>query len=113
MYITTEDLPKIVNDYLVQNIVPKVPSDLMKFGLSFASSYISDNTINNLLSMYGGIITKIGIIEDGKIDINLLRDNALKAIKVCNHEKFNYMGYNVDADDIDVLYKIMTSYAKS
>lgn len=42
-----------------------------------------------------------------------MRDNAVRAIKACPNQKFEYMGYVADEDDIDALYKIMVQYAKN
>lgn len=114
MFITVNDIPKIVNEYLLREIVPKVKSDVVKFSLSFCAGYLGNHTINTILGKYGAIISAFGIIDDnGKIDVELMRDNAVRAIKACPNQKFEYMGYVADEDDIDALYKIMVQYAKN
>ena len=113
MFITIDNVPKVLNEYLVKEIVPKIKSDVMKFGLSFCAGYLGNKALATFMSKYGDIITAMGIVEDGKIDINLMKDNALKALHSCPAQKFEYMGYVADEDDIDALYKIMLQYAQS
>lgn len=112
MKITTDKLYHIANDYIVQIIIPKMPNNYLKFGLAFASNYIGSNFINNQLEKYKGLIEKFGIIDDNNcIDIDLFKDNALKALKVCDGNKFEIYGYNVDEEDINSLYSIAKNYA--
>lgn len=113
MFITVDDVHKVVNDYLVREIVPKIKSDAVKFGLSFCAGYLGDKAIGTFMVKYGSILNAMGIIEDGKIDINVMKENALRALKACPDQKFEYMGYVADEDDIDALYKIMLQYAQS
>lgn len=113
MQISISDLHKVLNDFLIRVIVPKLPNDFYKFGLSFAANYISEQTISQIFSKYSEIISKLGIVKDGMIDIDILRENALKALKACQNNSFIVMNYKVDMDDIDELYKIMAMYAKS
>lgn len=111
MKITTDKLYNIANDYIVQIIIPKMPNNYLKFGLAFASNYIGSNFINKQLEKYKNIIENFGIIDNNCIDIDVLRDNALKALKVCDGNKFEIYGYNVDEDDINSLYNIAKNYA--
>lgn len=113
MQVAVSDLHRIINDYLVQVIVPKLPNDLYKFGLSFGANYLSEQALNNILGQYGQVAMMLGIIKDGMLDIDMFRENALKALKVCQGNSFLFMNYKVDMDDIEALYKIMTSYAKT
>lgn len=111
MKITTDKLYNIANDYIVQIIIPKMPNNYLKFGLAFASNYIGSNFINKQLEKYKNIIENFGIIDNNCIDIDVLKDNALKALKVCDGNKFEIYGYNVDEDDINSLYNIAKNYA--
>lgn len=113
MNVSVNDLHRVINDYLVQVIIPKLPNDMYKFGLSFAANYISEQTLSQLFGQYGDLAVKLGIIKDGMIDADMFRESALKALKNCQSQSFLVMNYKVDMDDIDALYKIMTSYAKS
>lgn len=112
MKIAVQDLHRVINDYLVQVIAPKIKNEVFKYSLSFGASYLSEQTLNNMLGHYGQIAVMLGIIQDGMIDIEQFRENALKALKVCGN-KVSYMDYGFDVDDIEALYKIMSSYAKS
>lgn len=112
MKVAITDLHRIVNEYLIQVIVPKLPNDTYKFGVSLLSNYITEAALNNLFGKYSDFAVMFGIVNDGMIDVDTLRDSAIKALKSCHGQSFVYMGYKFDIDDIEALYKITSSYAK-
>lgn len=114
MKISINNLYKVANDYIVQIIVPKMPNNYIKFGLAFTANYIGSNFVNQHLSKYQNVIKSFGIIDENNcIDLEMFRENALKALKTCENGKFMVYGYNVDEEDINSLYLIAKNYAES
>lgn len=110
MKVNINKFHSILNDYLVQVIVPKLPNNYLKFGLAFTANYLSNSLVINEINKYKDLIEKFGIISNDTLDLDLFRDNALKALRLCNGN-FEIYGYKVDEDDINSLYNIAKNYA--
>lgn len=113
MKVSVNNLSRIANDYIMQVIVPKMPNNYMKFGLAFAANYVGSSFVNQQLAKYQNIIKTFGIIDENNcIDIDLFRDNALKALKTCDGSRFAIYNYTVDEEDINSLYLIAKNYVE-
>lgn len=112
MKIQTTALHQILRDYMVQIIVPKLPNNFLQFGVAFASSYISSNLLNQYLAPHMPTLQLMGIIQGDEIDLDSVKEAALKALEQC-HGSFVIANYKVDKQDIEDLYEIASRYAKA
>lgn len=110
MKIQTTTLHQILHDYMVQVIVPKLPNNFLQFGVAFASSYISSNLLNQYLAPHLSTLQLMGIIQGNEIDLDSVKEAALKALEQC-HGSFVIANYKVDKQDIEDLYEIASRYA--
>lgn len=110
MKVHIDNVPRIISEYLITVIVPKMPSKLLQFGLAFGAYSLSSQTAQKLNS-YLPTIKMLGIVDDSNfIDLDNFEFCATKALEQAGHNIELY-GYVVDKDDISSLIKIAQKYS--
>lgn len=111
MKIQLTSLHSILRDYLVQVIVPKLPNNALQFSVAFASNYITSGLLNQYVAPHLPMLQLMGIVKDGDIDLDSVKEAAYKALEQCQGS-FIVANYKVDKQDIEDLYSIASKYAK-
>lgn len=110
MFVSTQAIPQIAQEYLSEVILPKMPTPLGQFGLGFVLPYVGTGVQSRLAAMMPAL-TMLGIVDgNGKIDLEKARTAAVQALEKAGG-KLPVAGYNADRADIDALFQIAQRHA--
>ena len=110
MFVHTQEIPKIAQEYLMEVILPKVPTPMAKFGFGFVLPYLS-SSVDNRVQEFLPAMKMLGIVdENGKIDLDKAKNAASQALEGSGG-KLAIAGYVADGADIDALYEIAKRHA--
>lgn len=112
MFISTQAIPQVAQEYLSEVIMPKVPSQMAKFGLGFILPYLSSG-VQTRIDEYLPALRMLGIVDENrKMDLDKAKSAATQALEKAGG-KVTVAGYMADRDDIEALFNIAQRHATS
>lgn len=106
MKINISDLPKVVNDWIDQVLIPK--SSLLQQGLLTFVKLQGQHKITQVLEPL-----KILADNDGNFELDELHNNLGQALAKMNGVyTIPFLNYNFDKDDLDQAFEFAKRYAK-
>lgn len=109
MYISVQEIPNVINEYIQSVIVPKAQSKGMLAMLGFAIGGAGlANGVARMLGQYVGVGQTLGIVNaDNKIEIADLKARLTKMVEMAGGSIPIVGGmYNLDQADINALMAI-------
>lgn len=110
MFVSMQVVPQIAQEYLMEVVMPKVPTPMLKFGLGFILPYLSSG-VQTRIDEYLPALKMLGIVdENGRMDLDKAKAAATDALAKTGG-KLSISGYDADQADIDALYRIAQRHA--
>ena len=110
MFLHTQTIPAVVQEFLATHILPRAPTSIAQFGIGFVTPYLA-NGVNNTVAKNMPLLTMLTIVdENGRVDLEKAKESALVALEKAGG-KVNVSGYQADMDDLNVLFEIAQKHA--
>ena len=103
--------PAVITEYANSAIIPAAEKKggLLPFAVGIAAGLVAKQA-PAMIERYMSALKALGVVDDGnRLDVDLLRDEALKALEA---HPVVIAGYSPDKTDIDALYEIMKRYSE-
>lgn len=105
MFVSIQEVPKIVREFLEEIIFPRATTPLMQFRIGFAIPYV-DGAVQMRLAEAQPQLLMLGVVDaNGKVNLDKAKESALRALEKVGG-KLPIADYIADRDDLEDLFKI-------